>query len=482
MSDINPLDVLAIKNVVSRYCQALDTKDFDMLEEVFVPDVDADYPFNSSMKNVKESRAGSHTSQPDDADHNLQIRCTNRTGGNVLSRYTRPHEGKMLSAFGKYVDNMVLLEAKNGDFEGYDGPILASPIILHGQAIDAGRSKAWPIAWDTFIRYEKTRAANVKRWLYLYETARRAWELIVFDEDALKILISFTGSKKDEKQVTPDSSRGDGAICTSNKDPKANQIAITQNLRILSQEEDGDERILDFLMNELYGRRRRRLQGYKMITNDQSEFVNNLMWADSLEEHELARPIDNSDDDSDDDTYISHEQDYTLPSHDTETAGDGLEIAKNEAEDFAQVLSGNNAQVTGQTYRLGVSHAGTRIPVDPAGNEVTRLIPPTQFGTLYEQYLKMKRSIQEQYYGHETSSSDPDPHCGVPTKERFSGSTVKFVGLIVDSGPFGATNYETNREIVIQMLVNGSTTEDEAKSDLGGYIDSFLRRSTAEAA
>ncbi|EDU41833.1 predicted protein [Pyrenophora tritici-repentis Pt-1C-BFP] len=130
-----------------------------------------------------------------------------------------------------------------------------------------------------------------------------------------------------------------------------------------------------------------------MITNDQSEFVNNLMWADSLEEHELARPIDNSDDDSDDDTYISHEQDYTLPSHDTETAGDGLEIAKNEAEDFAQ-----------------------------------------------------------------------------------------FVGLIVDSGPFGATNYETNREIVIQMLVNGSTTEDEAKSDLGGYIDSFLRRSTAEAA
>ncbi|KAI0591160.1 SnoaL-4 multi-domain protein [Pyrenophora tritici-repentis] len=476
MSDINPLDVLAIKNVVSRYCQALDTKDFDMLEEVFVPDVDADYPFNSSMKN---SRAGSHTSQPDDADHNLQIRCTNRTGGNFGQG---PHEGKMLSAFGKYVDNMVLLEAKNGDFEGYDGPILASPIILHGQAIDAGRSKAWPIAWDTFIRYEKTRAANVKRWLYLYETARRAWELIVFDEDALKILMSFTGSKKDEKQVTPDSSRGDGAICTSNKDPKANQIAITQNLRILSQEEDGDERILDFLMNELYGRRRRRLQGYKMITNDQSEFVNNLMWADSLEEHELARPIDNSDDDSDDDTYISHEQDYTLPSHDTETAGDGLEIAKNEAEDFAQVLSGNNAQVTGQTYRLGVSHAGTRIPVDPAGNEVTRLIPPTQFGTLYEQYLKMKRSIQEQYYGHETSSSDPDPHCGVPTKERFSGSTVKFVGLIVDSGPFGATNYETNREIVIQMLVNGSTTEDEAKSDLGGYIDSFLRRSTAEAA
>ena len=54
MPDINPLDVLAIKNVVSRYCEALDTKDFDLLEEVFVSDVDADYPFNSSMKSVKE--------------------------------------------------------------------------------------------------------------------------------------------------------------------------------------------------------------------------------------------------------------------------------------------------------------------------------------------------------------------------------------------------------------------------------------------
>lgn len=54
MTEINPLDMLAIKNVVSRYCQALDSKDYDMLGQVFVPDVEADYPFNSNMKSLDE--------------------------------------------------------------------------------------------------------------------------------------------------------------------------------------------------------------------------------------------------------------------------------------------------------------------------------------------------------------------------------------------------------------------------------------------
>jgi hypothetical protein len=54
MSDINPLDVLAVKNIVSRYCQALDLKDFDLLGKVFTPDVDADYPFNSNLKSLDE--------------------------------------------------------------------------------------------------------------------------------------------------------------------------------------------------------------------------------------------------------------------------------------------------------------------------------------------------------------------------------------------------------------------------------------------
>lgn len=53
MSKINPLDILAIKNVISRYCEALDTKDFALLEKVFLQDVSADYPFNSDLQSVK---------------------------------------------------------------------------------------------------------------------------------------------------------------------------------------------------------------------------------------------------------------------------------------------------------------------------------------------------------------------------------------------------------------------------------------------
>jgi hypothetical protein len=53
MSKVNPLDVLAVRNIISRYCEALDTKDFALLEQVFVQDVSADYPFNRDMQSVK---------------------------------------------------------------------------------------------------------------------------------------------------------------------------------------------------------------------------------------------------------------------------------------------------------------------------------------------------------------------------------------------------------------------------------------------
>lgn len=52
MATINPLDYLAVKNVVSRYCEALDSKDFDLLKKVFVQDCAADYPFNNDLKGV----------------------------------------------------------------------------------------------------------------------------------------------------------------------------------------------------------------------------------------------------------------------------------------------------------------------------------------------------------------------------------------------------------------------------------------------
>jgi hypothetical protein len=49
----NPLDALAIQNVLARYCEALDSKNFDMLDDVFLADVRADYPFNHELEGVK---------------------------------------------------------------------------------------------------------------------------------------------------------------------------------------------------------------------------------------------------------------------------------------------------------------------------------------------------------------------------------------------------------------------------------------------
>ena len=52
MPAANPLDHIAIQNVISRYCEALDTKMLSLLTKVFSPDVVADYPFKSNMKGV----------------------------------------------------------------------------------------------------------------------------------------------------------------------------------------------------------------------------------------------------------------------------------------------------------------------------------------------------------------------------------------------------------------------------------------------
>lgn len=52
MAPVNPLDHISIQNVLSRYCTAIDAKDWPLLNDVFVADVDADYPFNRSLKGV----------------------------------------------------------------------------------------------------------------------------------------------------------------------------------------------------------------------------------------------------------------------------------------------------------------------------------------------------------------------------------------------------------------------------------------------
>jgi hypothetical protein len=52
MSHIASLDHLAVKNIIARYCEALDAKDFKVLESVFLPNVVANYPFNAELEGV----------------------------------------------------------------------------------------------------------------------------------------------------------------------------------------------------------------------------------------------------------------------------------------------------------------------------------------------------------------------------------------------------------------------------------------------
>lgn len=49
----NPIDYFAIQNTISQYCIALDTKNWTLLDDVFVQDVDAKYPFGGAIKGVQ---------------------------------------------------------------------------------------------------------------------------------------------------------------------------------------------------------------------------------------------------------------------------------------------------------------------------------------------------------------------------------------------------------------------------------------------
>ncbi len=53
MAIVNPLDYISIKNVLSRYCEALDLRDFHLLDKVFSADVVADYPFNNDLRGIE---------------------------------------------------------------------------------------------------------------------------------------------------------------------------------------------------------------------------------------------------------------------------------------------------------------------------------------------------------------------------------------------------------------------------------------------
>ncbi|KAF2474569.1 uncharacterized protein BDR25DRAFT_254814 [Lindgomyces ingoldianus] len=129
---VNMHDHLAIRNVLSRYCEALDTKIFDLLDKVFVPGVVANYPFNTDMKGVDTvrdaiiKRLGPIRTHHDLTTQTIIFGQDGKTAnavtyfiGNHLGQ--GPHQGKVLSAYGRYVDELVCFDAKDGDYEGVQG-------------------------------------------------------------------------------------------------------------------------------------------------------------------------------------------------------------------------------------------------------------------------------------------------------------------------------------------------------------------------
>ncbi|KAF2683461.1 hypothetical protein K458DRAFT_419064 [Lentithecium fluviatile CBS 122367] len=128
----NPLDHIAVQNVIARYCEALDTKVFSLLDKVFLSDAVADYPFNNDLKGVESVRdAIMNRLGPILTHHSLTTQLI-QFSADCKTAYAvtyfigchfgqGPHEGKVLQAYGRYVDELVCLEAKAGDLEGVPG-------------------------------------------------------------------------------------------------------------------------------------------------------------------------------------------------------------------------------------------------------------------------------------------------------------------------------------------------------------------------
>ncbi|KAF2266363.1 hypothetical protein CC78DRAFT_531757 [Lojkania enalia] len=132
-SGINPLDTLAIQNTLSRYCEALDTKLFPLLSKVFVPEIVADYPFNSDLRgldaisNAIQNRLGPIRTHHSLTTQIISFHSANPKAASVVTHFIGahlgqgPHAGKVLTAYGRYMDELVCLEPEGGDYEGVSG-------------------------------------------------------------------------------------------------------------------------------------------------------------------------------------------------------------------------------------------------------------------------------------------------------------------------------------------------------------------------
>jgi len=132
----NAFDYIAIQNTIARYCMALDSKDFNLLTQVFTGDVDAVYPFGGHIKSVQKvteaiqrrfvsSRGNGASSllndprlSPVTTQHALTTQhieiSEDGKSAHATTYFTGIHfgqgkwQGKEVTAWGKYIDQLIL--------------------------------------------------------------------------------------------------------------------------------------------------------------------------------------------------------------------------------------------------------------------------------------------------------------------------------------------------------------------------------------
>ncbi|KAI1084308.1 hypothetical protein F5B20DRAFT_524402 [Whalleya microplaca] len=136
MAPQNPFDYFAIRNAISRYCIAIDNKDFDLLKQVFTADVDGIYPFGEPMKGVQvvadaiKGRLAPVTTQHALTTQIITVAVDGKSA-TASTYFTGFHfgkgkwEGKELTAWGKYLDTLVLADG-DAEIPGASGRWLIS--------------------------------------------------------------------------------------------------------------------------------------------------------------------------------------------------------------------------------------------------------------------------------------------------------------------------------------------------------------------
>lgn len=146
----NQFDRFAIQHTLARYCFALDNKDFDLLKEVFTAEVDTVYPFKGTIKGVNNvadaikkrliypfpshhgllllriSRLAPVTTQHALTTQEIYIdisgvRAEATTYFNGIHFGQGKWEGQQVTAWGKYIDTLVLDRGSESRVVGASG-------------------------------------------------------------------------------------------------------------------------------------------------------------------------------------------------------------------------------------------------------------------------------------------------------------------------------------------------------------------------